>query len=122
MPIKNPPHPGGLVRRQCIEFGLDDHGRRRAGSHAHDPVGTGEREARDFSRNGRKAVEGFRRQRRNLAHAAGALRPCTGSRRPHQAQAAGIERGFVIIGKAHGHESADCDGYPLFLVGFLNSE
>ena len=72
-------------------LGLDHHGRcRRSRCHAHHLIGTGEREARDFSRNGGEAVEGLRRQRRKLAHAASALRACARQRRPHQAQAAGI--------------------------------
>ncbi len=45
MPMKNPPHPGGFVRRQCIELlGLTITAAAAARSHAHDPVGTGERE------------------------------------------------------------------------------
>ena len=38
MTMKNPPHPGGFVLRQCIEpLGLTHHGRRRGPwGHAHD--------------------------------------------------------------------------------------
>ena len=61
MPMKNPPHPGGFVLRQCIEpLGLSITARRRrARSHAHHAIGTGEREARHFSRNGRDGCPRF---------------------------------------------------------------
>ncbi len=51
MPMKNPSHPGGFVLRQCIEpLGLTITDAAAAlGVHAHHTVGTGEREARDFS-------------------------------------------------------------------------
>src|ERR1019366_1923904 len=50
------------------ESWLEHHGRRcRPRSDAHHAIGTGEREARHLSRNGRQAVQGLRRQRRKLA-------------------------------------------------------
>ena len=44
MPMKNPPHPGGFVLRQCIEpLGLSiTERRRRSRSDAHDAIGVGE--------------------------------------------------------------------------------
>ena len=92
MPMKNPPHPGGFVFRQCIEpLGFEHHGRRcRPRSDAHHAIGTGEREARHLSRNGRQAVQGLRRQRRKLACATGAVRPSACPRRPNEVEAAGI--------------------------------
>jgi len=76
--MKNPPHPGGFVLRQCIEpFGLEHNERRCCPrGDAHHAIGTGEREARHLSRNGREALQGFRWQRRKLACAAGAVRSC----------------------------------------------
>jgi hypothetical protein len=78
MPMKNPPHPGGFVLRQCIEpMGFDHHAScRRPRRHSHHAVRAGKRETRNFSRDGRPLLQGLRRQRRNLAHAASALRPC----------------------------------------------
>ena len=75
MPMKNPPHPGGFVLRQCIEpLGLSITARRRRSrSDAHDAIGTGERKARHISRNGRQAVQGVWWQRRKLACATGAV-------------------------------------------------
>ena len=51
MPMKNPPHPGGFVLRQCIEpLGLTITDAAAAlGVTRTTLVGTGEREARDFS-------------------------------------------------------------------------
>jgi antitoxin HigA-1 len=72
MPMKNPPHPGGFVLRQCIEpLGLTiTQAAAALGVHV---VGTGQREATNFSRNGRASIQGLRRQRRNLAYPAGPL-------------------------------------------------
>ena len=50
MAMKNPPHPGGFVLRQCIAPpGLTIRDAAAALGHARHAVGTGEREARDFS-------------------------------------------------------------------------
>jgi hypothetical protein len=91
MPMKNPPHLAALCCASVSSFGFDHHGsRRRAGRHPHHAVGTGEREARDFSRNGGAPVQGLRGQRRNLAYAAGPLRASPGQGGPHQTQAVAI--------------------------------
>jgi len=85
------PKPGGVVLRQRIApLGLtitDAAATRRVRRTTLSELVNGK--ARDFPRNGREAVEGLRRQRRKLAHAAGALRACACPRRPDQAQAAG---------------------------------
>jgi len=89
MPMKNPPHPGGL--RQCIEpLGLTI----TAAASALGVTRTTlselcKRKARNFPGNGREAIQGFRRERRKLACATGAIRPCTRSRRPDEVEAAG---------------------------------
>src|ERR1700683_496598 len=94
MPMKNPPHPGGLVLRQCIEpLGLSITDAAALRSDAHHIIGTGEREARDLSRNGRATFQGFRRQRRELACATGVVRSRERTHRPAEAQAAGISLG-----------------------------
>ena len=94
MPRKNPPHPGGLVRRPCIEpLGLTITAAAAA-------LGVTRTTLSELV-NGKRGISPqmavrlskvFRRQCRKLAHAAGAVQPCTGSRRSHQAQAAGTER------------------------------
>ncbi len=90
MPMKNPPHPGGFVLRQCIEpLGLSITDSRRARRHADHALGTGEREARHLSRDGRAVVQGFRRQCRKLAGAAGAIRTGASRQQPNQAETAG---------------------------------
>ena len=76
MPMKNPLIPEGLYSGSALSlwFGLEHHGSRcRAGSDTHHIIGTGEREARHISRNGRQAVQGLWRQRRKLACATGAV-------------------------------------------------
>ena len=86
------PKPGGVVLRQRIApLGLtitDAAATRRVRRTTLSELVNGK--ARDFPRNGREAVEGLRRQRRKLAHAAGALRAGARQRRPHQAQAVRI--------------------------------
>ena len=69
--------------------GLDHHASSRsAWSDAQHAFGTRKREARHISRNGREALEGFRRQRRKLACATGSVRPCASAPRQHKAETA----------------------------------
>jgi hypothetical protein len=84
--MKNPQHPGGLVLRQCIEpLGLTIADAAAAlGVTRTTLFRTGQREARDFSRDGGEIVQSLRRQRGRLAKGAGAVRYRPGSRRPHQ--------------------------------------
>ena len=60
----------------------------------------------------RGAVPSENRRHAEKMHVCATRRPCTGSGRPHQAQAAGVDRGFVIEGKAYGHESSDSGLMP----------
>src|SRR6266581_1471964 len=74
MPMKNPPHPGGFVLRQCIE-----------------PLGLTITDAAAALGVTRTTLsELVNGKRGKLAHAAGALRPCPSPRRSHQAPAACI--------------------------------
>ena len=58
----NPPHPGGVVRRQCLEpLGLSgDAGGTGAGRHASSIVRSGQRKSRRLGRNGHPPVESVR--------------------------------------------------------------
>jgi plasmid maintenance system antidote protein VapI len=57
MPMKNPPHPGGFVLRECIApLELTITAASALGSDAHHLVGTGKRKARDFPGDGREIV------------------------------------------------------------------
>ena len=76
------PHPGGIVRRQCLEpLGLtvtraaEGLGRLPAGA-----LGVVERTHGGFGRDGDPAVEGLRLDARNLAEDADGLRPPAGPR------------------------------------------
>ena len=92
MPMKNPPHPGGFVLRQCIEpLGLSITDAAAALGVTRTTLSELVNEkARHIAGNGRQAVQSFRRQRRKLACATGAVRPCSRSRRPNETQAIGI--------------------------------
>jgi hypothetical protein len=90
MPMKNPPHPGGFVLRQCIEpLGLSITGAAAALGVTRTTLSELVNEKRGISRNGRAAAQGFRRQRRKLAYTASAVRPCARSRRPAETETAG---------------------------------
>jgi len=69
MPMKNPPHPGGVVLRQCIEPLVDNNGRRSgAGSNPYNVVGTGEWK-RGIFRRWQYGLPRFWRQCSQLANA-----------------------------------------------------
>lgn len=80
MPMKNPPHPGGKVLRDCIEppdLSIADAAEKLGVSHfTLSELENGKREI--SPRNGGAAVQGVWRQRRELACAAGAVRSRTG--------------------------------------------
>jgi hypothetical protein len=91
MPMKNPPHPGGFVLRQCIEpLGLSITAAAAALGITRTTLSELVNEkARHIAGNGRATVQGFRRQRRKLAYSASAVRPCARSRRQVEAETAG---------------------------------
>jgi plasmid maintenance system antidote protein VapI len=71
MPMKNPPHPGGFVLRQCIEpLGLSI-----TDAAMQPPPGVTRTTLSELvsEKRGRKAVQGPWRQRRKLACATGAV-------------------------------------------------
>ena len=90
MTMKNPPHPGGVVLRQCIEplcLTITDAASALGLTRTMlSELVNGKRG--DFCRDGGKAVAGLRRERRKLAYAAGALRDCARARGPVEAEAA----------------------------------
>ena len=75
MPMKNPPHPGGFVLRQCIEpFGLTITPAAAALGVARTTLSELVNEKRGFfTGDGRALVQGIRRQRRKLGNPATAL-------------------------------------------------
>ncbi len=75
MAMKNPPHPGGLVLRQCIApLGLTIAGAAAALGVTRTKLSELMNEKRGISpENGRALVQGVRRQRRKLAFTASAL-------------------------------------------------
>jgi hypothetical protein len=84
MPMKSPPHPGGMVLQDCIEpLGLTvtggGAGTRRFALYAFGPV---ERQAGHISGDGHTSVEGVWGEPRELACTAGAVRPCPSESRP----------------------------------------
>src|SRR6266576_1053737 len=92
MPMRNPPHPGGIVLRQCIEpLGLTITDAAAALGVTRTTLSELVDEKRGISpENGGAPLQSLRRQRRNLAHAAGARRSSASARGPHQAEAPGI--------------------------------
>ena len=91
MPMKNPPHPGGFVLRQCIEpLGLSITDAAAALGVTRTTLSELVNEKRGISPEmAVRLSKGLRRQRRKLACATGAVRPCPRPHRPHQAEAAG---------------------------------
>ena len=88
MPMKNPPHPGGFVLRQCIEpFGRTITRAAAALGVTRTTLSELVNEKRGISPgDGCALIQSLRRQRRKLAHPAGALRSRPGPHRPHQAK------------------------------------
>ena len=75
MPMKNPPHPGRIIRQDCVEpSGLTITqaakvlGRQPAGAQQ-----SGQRKGRDLSGDGCQDLQGFRGEPGNVAASAGQL-------------------------------------------------
>lgn len=112
MPMKNPPHPGGFVLRQCLEpLGLTITDAAAALGVTRTTLSELVNGKRGISAQmGGKVVEGLRRQRRELAHSAGALRHCTSPSRPYQTQAAGIRLSYRRVGSGRRSGARDLPG------------
>jgi addiction module HigA family antidote len=84
--MKNPPHPGGFVLRQCIEpLGLTITDAAAALGVTRTTLSELVNEKRGISPEmAVRLAAGLRRHRRELAGAAGALRPFPGQGRPNQ--------------------------------------
>ena len=83
MIMKNPPHPGSVVLRECIEpLGLTI-------TEAAQALGVTRNTLSELVNGNRQAVQGFRGQRGELACATGPVRPCPSPPRPHKTETAG---------------------------------
>ena len=98
MPMKNPPHPGGFVLRQCIEpLGLSITDAAAALGVTRTTLSELVNEKRGISPEmAVAAIQGFRRQRRKLADSASAVRPCARSRRTAETETAGTGLAALI--------------------------
>jgi len=106
MPMKNPPHPGGFVLRQCIETArLDHHSSRRCPwCHSHHSLRARQTEnAASLPEMAVRLSKVFRRQPRILAHPTGPLRPRPPPHHPHQTQTPSIR---LIAPVTHSSQSS----------------
>jgi hypothetical protein len=90
--MHNPPHPGGIIRRQCLEpLGIR---RESVGCHATGAVRRCQRKGRRIGRDGDPAVEGVWLQSGDVARNADGLRPLAGSQ-PNRENPGALIQGLV---------------------------